>query len=83
MAFLFYAKTNPNEKKFVIAILPDARSITERALLQLAFYLVNLQGIVAPYPRAYLLIVEIVTCLAFLQSQVKNIDSESVLQSNP
>ena len=69
---LFYTTTNRNERKFVIAILPDTRSIPEpRALLQLVFYLVNLQGIVAPYPRAHLLIVEIVTCDVFLESQEK------------
>ena len=54
---------NLNERKFVTAILQDMRSIMEpRALLQLAFYLINLQGIVALYPQAHLLIVEIVTC---------------------
>ena len=78
MTLLFYTKTNPNNRKFFIAILSDVRSITERALLQLALYLVNLQGIVAPYPQAHLLIVEIVKCDAFLQSEVKKIDNKSV-----
>ena len=56
---------------FVIADLPDMRLITEpRALLQLAFYLVCLQGIVAPYPRAHLLIVEIVmSCVSSTSSK--------------
>ena len=60
MISLFYITTNRKKIKFVIAALPDTRSIREpRALLQIAFYLVNLQDIVGPYPRAHLLIVEI------------------------
>ena len=48
----FYTTTNRNERKFVIAILPDTRSISEpRALLQSVFHLVKLQGTVAPYFR--------------------------------
>ena len=77
---LFYTTINPNERQFIVATLPDTRLITEpRALLHLAFYLVNLKGIVAPCPRARLLIVEIVMCVAFLERQIKGIHSKSVL----
>ena len=69
--FLVLCNNKP-KRKVVTEILLDARSITAQgALLQLAFYLVNLQGIVAPYPRANLLIVEIVTFDVFLESQEK------------
>ena len=74
MISLFYSTINPNERQFIVAILPDTGLITEpKALLHLAFYLVNLQGIVAPYPRARLLIVEIVMCVAFLERQIKGL----------
>ena len=79
-----YTTTDPNERNFVIAILPDTRLITEpRALLQLAFCLVNLLGILAPYPQAHLLIGEIVRSDVFLENQVKEIDSKTILQRNP
>ena len=48
---LLYKITNRNEGKFAVASLPDTKSISElTALLQTALHLVNLHGIVAPYP---------------------------------
>ena len=77
---LFCTIANLNKRKFIIAIVPDTRSIREpRAFLQLAFYLVNFQGFVAPYPRAHLPVAELITYDILLESQAKKIDSKSVL----
>ena len=57
---LFYTTTNRHEKKLVVAILTGTRSITEtRALFQVAFYFIHLQGIITTYSRDHLRIVEI------------------------
>ena len=64
LKFHFFKKaTNLNERKFVISIEPDTRSISGLgALLRYSLYLVNLLGIVVRCPRVHLPVVEKVVC---------------------
>ena len=45
--------------------------------------MVDFQGLVDPYPRAHLLMVEMVTCDAFLESQVKRLEVRVYLKAIP
>ena len=69
---LSISTTNRSERKFVMYILPDTKSLMgSSALVQLADYLVDLLCIVARYPRVHLLITEIVACDVSLQCKKK------------